>query len=240
MRRKLAGFIHRVVYATLFGMAGWYSCVFPPGFPWQEPVQEILCYVLTFPPAVVGQMTYPLSSMDLFFSRIPWCHHCSAQEVLWYHLRFAVPVYVMLFYLPAFVVLVARRDRQLFTRMMIGLMIYTVMSAVFFLATNGTDRGNDIRVVAMWFVVLAAAAAFAWSKLDRTHRVLGVVGVVLLGAWAIPFELTFIAPKMDGVQISDYIAYVFVLLAAVTLLLGTTRAIEYALERMRERRTASA
>jgi len=36
----------------------------------------------------------------VFSHRGEWCDFCSAQQVLWSHVRFAVPVYVVLFYLP--------------------------------------------------------------------------------------------------------------------------------------------
>lgn len=233
--KHLIGFSHRIVYAALFAVLGWYSCIFPPNFKWQEPVQKVLCLVLTYPPAVVGQLTYPLSGMDLFFTRVTWCHNCSAQEAFWHHMRFAVPVYVVLFYIPALLKWVARRDKLLFRRVMIALLIYVVMTALFFALTEGSDRRSDIRIATTWLVILAAASAVAWSNLGEKVKAGGVAAVVLAGAWAFSLLMTFIVPKLDGIHIGLYIAYVFVLIIGVTFLLGTTWVIERSLDRFRER-----
>lgn len=51
--------------------------------------------------------------MDPFFDRGgEWCDFCSAQQVLWNHVRFAVPVYVVLFYLPNLVMWFVRWFRN--------------------------------------------------------------------------------------------------------------------------------
>jgi hypothetical protein len=109
----MVGFVNRIVYAALFAMLGWYSCVFPPGFAWQSTVQKALCYSLTYPLALVGRVTQPYRGLDVFFDHGgEWCDFCSAQQVLWYHLLFAVPVYVALFYLPTLVLALMRMRRS--------------------------------------------------------------------------------------------------------------------------------
>lgn len=109
----MVGFVHRTVYAALLAMLGWYSCVFPPGFAWQSNIQKALCYSLTYPLALVGRVTQPYRGLDIFFDRGgEWCDFCSAQQVLWYHLLFAVPVYVALFYLPSLVLWLVRKRRS--------------------------------------------------------------------------------------------------------------------------------
>jgi len=241
MRRRVVDFIHRISYATLFAMVGWYSCVMPPERAWQAAVQKVLCYALTYPPAVVSQLTYPLSGMDLFFTRgSTWCDFCSPQDFFWYHLRFAVPVYVALFYVPTFLRFAARRDKRLFKRIMIGLLIYVVTTTIFFAVTSGSDRRGDIRIAALWFVILSGASAFGWSRLDEKLKAFGVAGVILIGAWPFSYLMTFIAPKVDGIHIGYYIANLFVLTVGVTFVLGMTWLAEYVLRRLRERSVAKA
>jgi hypothetical protein len=107
------GLVHRVIYATLFAMLGWYSCLFPPGFPRQAGVQRGLCYALTYPLAVIGRLTEPYRGLDVFFGQGgEWCDFCTAQQVLWYHIRFAVPVYVVLFYLPKIAVFILSQMKR--------------------------------------------------------------------------------------------------------------------------------
>ena len=234
--RLLVGFAHRVVYATLFAMLGWYACIMPPESSWQTAIQRLLCYGLTYPPAVIGQLTYPLGGMDLFFTHgSTWCDFCSAQDVFWYHLRFAVPVYVLLFYIPALFKWIARRDKLLFRRIMVALLIYVVMTALFFGLTSDGDRRGDIRVAATWLVILAASSTVAWSNLSLKVKAGGVAAVLLTGAWVLSLLMAFTAPKVDGIHMGFYIAHVFVLIIGVTFVLGMTWVIERSLDRFRER-----
>jgi hypothetical protein len=95
------GLVHRVAYATLFAGATWYACGYPNAFRSNPALQKAVCYGLDYPIAVIGRVTAPYRGIDVFFDRGgEWCDFCSAQQVLWYHVRFAVPVYVVLFYLP--------------------------------------------------------------------------------------------------------------------------------------------
>jgi hypothetical protein len=113
-RRLLVGFIHRVVYAALFALLAWHACTWVFGESVaQRRIATAVCYAFNFPTAIVGRITAPYRGMDPFFDRGgEWCDFCSAQQMLWYHVRFAVPVYVGLFYLPNFVVWIVRRFRN--------------------------------------------------------------------------------------------------------------------------------
>src|SRR4051794_973604 len=101
-RRVLIGFMHRVVYATLFALLAWHACTWPfSNSIVQRRVATAVCYTLNFPTAIIGRVTSPYRGIDVFFDRGgEWCDFCSAQQVLWYHVRFAIPVYVVLFYIP--------------------------------------------------------------------------------------------------------------------------------------------
>jgi len=66
---------------------------------------------------VIGRITAPYRGLDVFFDHGgEWCDFCSAQQTLWYHLRFAVPIYVVLFYVPALVAWSIRKRRSALKR----------------------------------------------------------------------------------------------------------------------------
>jgi hypothetical protein len=107
--RHLVGFGHRVVYATLISVVAWYACTYPEAFG-SFMLQKGVCFALTFPTAVVGRLTTPYRGIDVFFDQGgEWCDFCSAQRLLWLHVRFAVPFYVILLYVPNLVMLAIRR-----------------------------------------------------------------------------------------------------------------------------------
>jgi hypothetical protein len=112
LMRHLVGCVHRVAYASLFSSTAWYACSYPAAFGKHAALQKAVCYAVTFPTAVIGRITSPYRGMDVFFDRGgEWCDFCSAQQVLWYHFRFAVPVYVALFYIPNVIALIIRHMR---------------------------------------------------------------------------------------------------------------------------------
>ena len=113
LRGHLIGFVHRVVYATLFALFAWHACTWPFGESGaQRKIATAVCYAFNFPTAIVGRVTAPYRGMDPFFDRGgEWCDFCSPQQVLWYHVRFAVPVYVALFYVPTLALWIVRKRR---------------------------------------------------------------------------------------------------------------------------------
>lgn len=111
--KHLIGFMHRVAYATALSFLCIYTCSIPQAFGKHEALQKVVCYTLNYPTAVVGLVTRPYRGMDVFFDRgDEWCDFCSMQQVYGYHLRFAIPVYVLLFYVPTFIMWMIRRSRQ--------------------------------------------------------------------------------------------------------------------------------
>lgn len=113
-RRIVIGAVHRIVYATFFALLTWHSCTWPFGdSDTHRRVVKSVCYTLNFPTALIGRLTAPYRGIDPLFDRGgEWCDFCSPQQVLWYHIRFAVPVFVTLFYLPAFVRWILQRRRS--------------------------------------------------------------------------------------------------------------------------------
>ena len=85
-------------------------------------------------------------------------------------------------------------------RIVIGLLLYAFFTAAFFLVAGNVDWRDDARIAAMWFLILAASAEFAWSKIEPRWKFAAVVAVLLAGAWAFPLMMTFIDPKMDEVR----------------------------------------
>src|SRR5216684_4352318 len=118
MRRTLQyliGFLHRLAYATLFSGMTWYACGFPSAFGKYVALQKVVCYTLNYPVALVGHFTDPIRGMDMFFDNgggSTWCDFCTMQQLLWYHLRFSVPVYIVLFYLPTLALWIIHKRRR--------------------------------------------------------------------------------------------------------------------------------
>ena len=81
----------------------------------------------------------------------------------------------------------------------------------------------------MWLLILSTSAAFAWSKLEPRRKLIAIAAILLIGAWAFPFLMTFIAPKMDVVW-PYYISYLVLLLVGVGGTLWLTWAIENGME----------
>lgn len=108
--KHVIGFIHRVAYSVLLSFVLWYACAVPAAFGDHTFVRKALCYTLDYPVAVVGLLTYPVRGIDLFFNQgSTWCEFCSPGQMFWYHIRFAVPVYVALFYIPTLLLWINRK-----------------------------------------------------------------------------------------------------------------------------------
>lgn len=112
--RVFVGLSHRIVYALVIALAAWHACTWPFGeSATQRKTVQTVCYACNFPTAVIGRVTAPYRGIDVFFDRGgEWCDFCSPQQVLWYHIRFAVPVYVVLFYIPTIALWILRRRRN--------------------------------------------------------------------------------------------------------------------------------
>lgn len=102
MTRYAAGFIHRAAYATLTAIVVWILYVFPFD-PGSYRFRLAAVKVLDWPVAMVSrQMPPSLKAIDPF-SDYPFAHNERAEYVLLLHLRLAVPVYILLFYLPSLI-----------------------------------------------------------------------------------------------------------------------------------------
>jgi hypothetical protein len=114
MRNTVLGLVHRIAYASLLSLIAWTACTWPYGTSvWQRRVVKSVCYATNLPTAIVGRLTAPYRGMDVMFDRGgEWCDFCSREQEFWYHMRFAVPVYVVLFYIPTLVLWIIRRRRS--------------------------------------------------------------------------------------------------------------------------------
>jgi hypothetical protein len=226
MRKFVIGFTIRLIISTVISVTVWWLSTTPfDRFALSPSAVTTIVRVLDFPVALAGEVL-PIRGMELVFDdHGTWCDFCSIGEVFRQQMRIAIPTYLVLLYLPAVMRWIARRNARLFRRILIGLLVYAVFTAAYFLVTSDSNRNGDIRIAAMWFLILSAAAACAWSKLGRRWKFTAVAAVLLAGAWAFPFLMTFIAPKMDEVR-PYFVSYLLLLILGVGGTLSLTWAIE--------------
>jgi hypothetical protein len=236
MRRFAIGFTLRLIISTVISLTVWWLFITPfDRVPLPVPAILVMVRILDFPVALAGEVL-PIRGMDLAFGDSgSWCDFCSRSERFRQQMRLAIPTYLFLLYVPTLLWCVARRDARLFQRIIIGLLVYTVFTAAFFLVTGDGVRGDGLRIAAIWLAILAAAAAFAWSPLDRPWRIAGIAAVLLLGALAFPFLMAFLTPDMDEMQ-PYYPSYLFLLALGAGGTLWLTRPIEHGLGRWQRRR----
>jgi hypothetical protein len=97
------------MYAAFLALLTWFSCAAPLGT--HPHTQGLICKVLDWPVATVGQLFPRWYGVDVFYGGRS-CDFCKPIDFVWSHTRLAVPVYVVLFYLPNFVVWIVRRFRN--------------------------------------------------------------------------------------------------------------------------------
>ena len=236
MRRFAIGLTLRLTVSTVISLTVWWLFVTPfDRLPLPPSAVSVIVRVLDFPVALAGEVL-PIRGMELVFeNHDTWCDFCPIGEMFRQQMRLAIPTYLVLLYLPTLLRWVARRDIRLFKRIIIGLLVYALFTAAYFLVTGDRDRRGDVRIAAMWFLILSAAAAFAWSKIEPRWKFTAVVAVFLAGAWAFPFMMTFIAPKMDEVR-PYFVSYLVLLIFGVGGTLWLTWAIENGIEWWQRRR----
>jgi hypothetical protein len=123
--------------------------------------------------------------MELVFDdHEPWCDFCPVSEMFWQQIRLAIPVYLVLLYLPTLFRSIRRGEPRVFHRVLIGLMVYAVFTSAFFLLSGSHHGRADLRIAAMWLLILSVAEAAAWSKLAPRMKAAAVGAVLLVGAWA--------------------------------------------------------
>ena len=114
MSRSFAiGLVHRVMYAKLLAAFVWYLAVVPYAVtPIPRAIHHPLLLILDLPLAPVStHLPSQLKTIDAFSSaRQP--EYDSVWQYLHVHLRTAVPIYVVVFYVPALVQWVRRRVRR--------------------------------------------------------------------------------------------------------------------------------
>jgi len=237
MRLFAIGFTLRLIIATVISMAVWRLFITPfDRLPLPRSAVIIIGRVLDFPVALAGELL-PIRGMELVFEdHATWCDFCQPGEMFRLQMRIAIPTYILVLYLPNLLRWAARRNARLFKRAVIGLLFYAVFTIAFILVTGSSDRRQDLRTAAVWLLILSAAAAVAWSKIEQRWKFAAVVAVLLAGAWTSPFMMMiFIAPKEDQVRtyfVSDLVLLIF----GVGGTLSLTWAVENGIERWRRRR----
>jgi hypothetical protein len=112
--RHAIGFIHRVVYATLIGFITWFLWTARyDTLPLGRDAQNAIVKVLAAPVAFVSRLTPPAGwkALDPFTSDVVGHNEPNEKLLLW-HLRLAVPTYVVIFYIPSLIRLLVRRARR--------------------------------------------------------------------------------------------------------------------------------
>ncbi|HEX6100462.1 MAG TPA: hypothetical protein VF432_29375 [Thermoanaerobaculia bacterium] len=237
MRRILLGLALRVLIATAISVLVWWLFITPfDRLPLPRSGVLIAVQILNFPVALAGEILHPIRGLQLLFEDYStWCDFCSAGEAFLQQMRIAIPSYLVLLYIPALLRTIARRDPRSFRRIAVGLLVYAVFTAAYFLVTSDGNRRGDVRVAAMWLLILSAAAALASSKLRPRWKLAAIVALLLAGAWAFPFLMTFVVPKMDEVW-PYFVPYLALLTLGVGGTLWLTWAIESGIDSWQRRR----
>jgi hypothetical protein len=165
-RRISLGLVLRLIIATALSFIVWWLAVTPFDRLFRPRVITIgIVRILNFPVALAGELLYPIRGIQVVFrDDDTWCDFCSLSEMFRQQVRLAIPVYLFLFYVPAALRSIARKDARLFKRIVVGLLIYTAFATAYFLMTADGNRRGDVRVAAMCFLILAVAVARSSSS----------------------------------------------------------------------------
>lgn len=153
MRRKVIGFFHRLAYALALALGVFSLTVLPLGLPSSNWIPWALAAVNS--PVSLVSLLVPCSERGLDFP-LGDCHHeggQTASEFFFSHLRLAVPVYLLIFYLPGFFVAARRwwRGRKAPKRSVATLLALAFVAFPAFSAHRGPstpeERSESIRLV---------------------------------------------------------------------------------------------
>ncbi len=105
----ILGFVVRCAAAAFIALIGWWSCVTARV---AETVRPVVCRLLDWPIATVG-LLFPKwwAGIDAFYGR-NLCDFCTPGERLTRHLELAIPVYVLLLYVPTFIRWIVEKRRR--------------------------------------------------------------------------------------------------------------------------------
>lgn len=106
---RILGLTHRLAYATTVALAGFLLTVMPVGL--RIDPSGFVVHLLDLPVAAAGLLLAPeWRGIDLWFQPQEW-GYLHPIEGLLRHLRLAIPVYMLLFYLPNLIAGAHRRLR---------------------------------------------------------------------------------------------------------------------------------
>lgn len=109
--KHLLGFCHRLAYATTAALAGFLLAVHPAGL--RIDPTGLLTKLLNLPVAAVGLLLPPeWRGVDLWFQPQEWGYLNEFRGGMLRHLRIAILVYVLIFYLPTLALVGWRRLRH--------------------------------------------------------------------------------------------------------------------------------
>ena len=108
--RYVIGFFHRLAYAVALGFVSFTLAAVPLGI--DSDTEQVASFVVGLPLALAWRLL-PLNWRGIdVISRGSFGEWLNFREALFYHLRAAVPTYLVLFYLPNAVAMVWRAMRR--------------------------------------------------------------------------------------------------------------------------------
>jgi hypothetical protein len=146
--KLLLGLCHRLAYATLISLIVFLAAIWPEPYKGHQPSQaaSVIVRILDAPIALAGLLVpCPYRGVDLVTPARFSCSPLPSPSALWYHLAIGIPAYLLLFYLPSFL-LIGRRQwhrRRGATLPVVVLLAFTVAASPAFSAGRGPSTSEE-------------------------------------------------------------------------------------------------
>jgi hypothetical protein len=185
VKRAAIGFVVRLLGAAAFSaIIAWGFFLRFDEIPLPRNIYSRLIQVLNFPVALAGQLVPSIRGFDLLYYDGQWCDFCSLQYMVCRQLLLAIPVYTALLYLPKVLTPIRRSRDPLFVKTVILTLTCASEIAAYFAIRGGADGATAVRLCTLCCLIVAAAAACAWSSLRRSLKVSALAVVIVAGGWA--------------------------------------------------------
>ena len=108
MRRFIIGFTVRLVLSVVISLAVVWLFFTPfDRIPLPQSVVVTIIRIVDFPVAFAGNVL-PIRGMEVLSdNHSSWCDFCTLHELYWQQLRLAVPIYLLLLYVPKLITIVS-------------------------------------------------------------------------------------------------------------------------------------
>jgi hypothetical protein len=184
VKRAAIGFIARLLgAAAISAIIAWGFQLRFDEIPLPRNVYIRLLQVLNFPVALAGQLVPSIRGFDILYYDGQWCDFCSLQYTVGRQLMLAIPVYTALLYLPKVLKPIRRSRDPRFVKTVILTLTCATEIAVYFAIRGAADGASAVRLCALCCLIVAAAAACAWSSLRKPLKVAALAVVIVAGGW---------------------------------------------------------